>query len=671
MLVLISIILVLLIWMLANYVVLAGWWYSCLIIAILLIWRRHLILVALLTGYFLSTYYLDYSHHPQSIDATVAEVNQGLFSQHLSFRDSDLRIRINSSPKVGLNCRFAGKINWRYRPAPEDYGNRLQRQQQLMPRAFSEAFETDCDGLASDTHMPKFPRLQALVLGHFNLLADSEVEQLRRSGTLHLFVVSGLHIGIIYISISWLSRCFFGIYTARCLSLFAICCYLAWVTWGVAVGRVWLMIILAAITWWSARILNRFTILAVVALLIVLWTPQFIWRPGFWYSFSAVLCILTLYIGSRGGGITKVSATQLSISLLSGSISQLPTNPWQSFAANLIVVPLWSLVVPSALLALLLPIELPAQYLEDALAFIISSLPSTGASWFSISSDWYLALFVLGVYVAIISPWLFKLLGTFLLVIAWVSDSHVSQLRIHDVGQGSAFSVVSEGNFSLYDTGFGSAEYGAIIQRTIWPQLVSLKPRNVDYFISHGDADHSGGLAAMTALRPPSRFNGVQACSAGQRWQVGRAQTLVLWPRYAERLLRNNSASCAWLIELDGWRVLLLGDMGLRDELAMLRMWPKLAADIVVIAHHGSATSTSYALISKLNPRFAIISAGQDNRFGHPSAAVIRKLSQFGVKTLVTAKVGAITFSKVDDVELIRLSCLELISAKDCEVSAN
>jgi competence protein ComEC len=175
----------------------------------------------------------------------------------------------------------------------------------------------------------------------------------------------------------------------------------------------------------------------------------------------------------------------------------------------------------------------------------------------------------------------------------------------------------------------------------------------------------------MTELRPPTRFNGLQACSAGQRWQVGRAQTLVLWPKYSERLLRNNSASCAWLIELDGWRVLLLGDMGLRDELAMLRMWPKLAADIVVIAHHGSATSTSYALISKVNPRFAIISAGQDNRFGHPSAAVIRKLSQFGVKTLVTAKVGAITFSKVDDVELIRLSCLELISAKDCEVSAN
>ncbi|MEQ3696945.1 MAG: ComEC/Rec2 family competence protein [Pseudomonadales bacterium] len=528
-----------------------------------------------------------------------------------------------------------------------------------MPLTQSEISET------------KFPRLQALVLGHFSLLDPSEVERLRRSGTLHLFVVSGLHIGIIYLTISWLSRRFFGIYVARSLSLLAICWYLVWIAWGVAVGRVWLMILLAAITWWSARILNRYAILAAVALLMVLWTPQFIWRPGFWYSFSAVLCILTLYVGAKGGGVTKVSAAQLSISLVSGGISQLPTSPLQSFATNLIAVPLWGLVVPSSLLALLLPVERPAQFLEALLKVIIESLPNAASAWLSISADWYLALFVFGVYLVIISPAPLKLSGGFLLVITWLTNSHLSQLRIHDVGQGSALSVLSEGNFGLYDTGFGSTEFGAVTQRTIWPQLTSLKPRHIDYFISHGDADHAGGLAAMSEFRPPNRFNGLQTCSAGQRWQIGRARTLVLWPRYSERLLRNNSASCAWLIELDGWRLLLLGDMGLKDELEMLRMWPNLTADIVVLAHHGSASSTSYALISQFKPRLAIISAGQDNRFGHPSATVIHKLSQFGVKTLVTAKVGAITFSKVDDVELIRLSCLELISAKDCEVSVN
>ncbi|WP_298635430.1 ComEC/Rec2 family competence protein [uncultured Umboniibacter sp.] len=671
MLVIIVLVLLLLVWMLANYVALTGWFYGCLIIAILFVSRRHAGLVIMLTCAFLGHYYFDYSGRHQSIDATVSEVNKGGFSQQLSFHEQDLRIRIDQHAQIEPNCLFSGQVSWRYRPAPEDYGNRSQRQQQLVPHAYSDNFEIDCSVLQSAVSEAKFPRLRALVQGHFRLLNANEVEQLRRTGTLHLFVVSGLHIGVIYLAISWLSRRVVGLYTARKLSLLAICCYLIWVAWGVAVGRVWLMILFAAITWWSARIFNRYAILTAVALSMLLWAPQLIWRPGFWYSFSAVLCILTLYVGAKGGGVTKVSAAQLSISLLSAGISQLPTNPFQSFATNLILVPLWGLVVPSALLALILPFEQLSQFLEAMLELIIRWLPSTGTPWLSINADWYLALFALSVYVIIISPGSFKLLGGFLLVITWFTSSQLSQLRIHDVGQGSAVSVLSEANFSLYDTGFGSTEFGAVVQRTIWPQLVALKPRHVNYFLSHSDADHAGGLAAMRELRPSTRFNGLQSCSAGQRWQIGNARTLVLWPRYSQRLLRNNSASCAWLIELDGLRVLVLGDMGLNDELAMLRMWPNLTADIAVLAHHGSATSTSYALLSKVRPKFAIISSGQDNRFGHPSNTVIHKLSQFGVKTLVTAKVGTITFSKVDDVELIRLSCLELISAKDCKVSVN
>ncbi|MEQ3696946.1 MAG: hypothetical protein ABNH02_08275 [Pseudomonadales bacterium] len=144
MLVVIALVLLLLVWMLANYVVLAGWWYGCLIILVVLLWRRHLALVTLFSCYFLVNYYVDYLSRLQSIDATVAEVNQGDFSQQLSFHDSDLRLRIDKFPQVEPNCQFKAEVRWRYRPAPEDYGNRLQRQQQLIPKAYSESFDTYC-----------------------------------------------------------------------------------------------------------------------------------------------------------------------------------------------------------------------------------------------------------------------------------------------------------------------------------------------------------------------------------------------------------------------------------------------------------------------------------------------------------------------------------------------
>ena len=664
-------ILILLVWMIANYVALAGWWYGLLILSLLLLWRRHPCLAVLLAVIFSAQHYSRLTDLPRSIEARVAEVNQSLFSQQLSFVGSELRVRIAKGITVEPNCKFSGALSWRYRPAPEDYGNRLQRQQQLQPYSYSDSFVSTCPQQLTEPEYVAHPRLRALVLGHFNLLEESEVEQLQRSGTLHLFVVSGLHIGIIYLTIGWLSRRFFGLYTARCLSLAAIGGYLLCVVWGVAVGRVWLMILLAAVTWWLARAMNRYAILAAVALVLVLWSPGLLWRPGFWYSFSAVLCILLIYVGARGGQIAKVSTAQFFMSLLAGGVSQLPTNPFQSFAANVIVVPLWGLVVPAALTALIVPLTAPANSVEQLLQHIINWLPTAYPGWLTVSADWYLGLFIGCLYLAVISPYSLRLLACFILLTSWTANAKLSQIRVHDVGQGSALSVFSQGTFSLYDTGFGSEEFGAVIERTIWPLMATLKPISANYFLSHGDADHAGGLKAFRALLPAHRFDGEQLCIAGQRWQVGEARSLVLWPRYAKRHERNNGHSCAWLIELGNKRLLLLGDMSIKDELAMLRMWPSLSADVVVLAHHGSASSTSYALLSQLNPNIAIISAGQDNRFGHPSATVIHKLSQFGVKTLVTAKVGAITFSEVDDVELIRLSCLELISTKDCEVSVN
>ena len=67
-------------------------------------------------------------------------------------------------------------------------------------------------------------------------------------------------------------------------------------------------------------------------------------------------------------------------------------------------------------------------------------------------------------------------------------------------------------------------------------------------------------------------------------------------------------------------------------------------ADLLKVAHHGSATSTTSALLAAVHPRFAVISAGYQNPFGHPRQVVLNRLQIYGVKTYRTDLQGAVTF---------------------------
>ena len=100
-----------------------------------------------------------------------------------------------------------------------------------------------------------------------------------------------------------------------------------------------------------------------------------------------------------------------------------------------------------------------------------------------------------------------------------------------------------------------------------------------------------------------------------------------------------------------GLRVLLTGDIGAAAERRLLGRWPAsvLRADLLKVAHHGSASSTTGGLLSAVRPRLALISCGLDNHYGHPAGEVLRRLEAAGARTLRTDRSGEIVLGRAAD----------------------
>ena len=105
----------------------------------------------------------------------------------------------------------------------------------------------------------------------------------------------------------------------------------------------------------------------------------------------------------------------------------------------------------------------------------------------------------------------------------------------------------------------------------------------------------------------------------------------------------SNNDSLVLRLEYGARRVLLPGDVELRMEKRLVEDGLPIASDILKVPHHGSKTSTTAQFLSKVNPRFGIISVGAYGRFGHPHKVVLETLQRAGVRVYRTDGDGSIT----------------------------
>jgi competence protein ComEC len=146
---------------------------------------------------------------------------------------------------------------------------------------------------------------------------------------------------------------------------------------------------------------------------------------------------------------------------------------------------------------------------------------------------------------------------------------------------------------------------------------------------------------------------GASPCRRGDRWVWDGVNFAVMHP--AEDFLpRGNDSSCVLKIETEHLSVLLTGDIERRGE-AALADGDGFAADVVLVPHHGSATSSTAAFIRDAGARHAVVSAGYDNRWGFPREEVRARWEAAGAELHVTGDTGALAFRSASPDRIGRL----------------
>lgn len=233
-------------------------------------------------------------------------------------------------------------------------------------------------------------------------------------------------------------------------------------------------------------------------------------------------------------------------------------------------------------------------------------------------------------------------------------------LHVHVIDVGKADAILLESPDANVLVDCGTAEAAEDVLRY-------LAARGIDrldaVWISHPDDDHCGGLPAVLQTVPADAvvespvgesISGMTAlpqavplrrAAVGERYAYGAMTFEVLGPLqdYAE----SNNDSTVFRLQYDGFTMLFCGDMEAQAERDLLEDGAALRADVLKVAHHGSDTSTSAALLEAVQPRYAVISSGED-RSMLPRNAVLQRLHTAGAEIFRTDTDGAVVFSAAD-----------------------
>ena len=229
-----------------------------------------------------------------------------------------------------------------------------------------------------------------------------------------------------------------------------------------------------------------------------------------------------------------------------------------------------------------------------------------------------------------------------------------------DVGQGQCILLQSDGRTYMVDCGGDTGEIAADAAAEV---LISQGVFRLDgLIITHYDEDHVGGAAYLLS-RIPADTVYLPKTPGWDEWTeeiLARTEGQVHWMTedlsltWGSTLMRlicsdytetSNESSLCVLYQKENCDILITGDRGFAGE-GDLILDGLSDVDILVAGHHGAATSTSAYLLKKTRPELVLISAGKDNRYNHPSQAVLERLARYGCAVLRTDLSGTIVIRR-------------------------
>ncbi|WP_158318834.1 DNA internalization-related competence protein ComEC/Rec2 [Robertmurraya kyonggiensis] len=475
-----------------------------------------------------------------------------------------------------------------------------------------------------------------------------------------------------------------------------------------SVIRACLMMLFALVlTKFSRKKLMPVDILSIVFVGYVFIDPHIIYNVGFQLSF-VVTYALILSASILEKYVLKPVPFLIATSIISqiASMPILLYHFFEfsivSFLVNLVYVPLFSVVITPVLMIMYFLHLLIGDLLNPLLHFFDFNLRlihqlTLYLSKFPLNtlvlgrpSNFVLILYCVGIpyfffrwekartikqiVVAVIIP--ISLLTLHLLTIKLDVSGEV---MIIDVGQGDSILIqlpMNKGTY-LIDTGgtlqFSTEEWMEradpfeVGKDVVVPYLKSKGITKLDKLIlTHGDMDHVGGAKAvlqslkveevvLPKVEEPSELEieilelcdekkiPIHFAIRGDTWTAGGYRFAVLSPSNTVHVEKNDQ-SIVLYAEIAKLKWLFTGDLEEEGERKLLANYPKLKVDVLKVGHHGSKTSTTESLLDQLEPKVALISARENNRFGHPHGDVLARLEERNIRVYRTDENGAITF---------------------------
>lgn len=522
--------------------------------------------------------------------------------------------------------------------------------------------------------------IAALVVGDDSGLSAADWRVLQDTGTVHLMVISGQHVGILagllYALVAGLAR--WGLWPGR----------LPWLPWACALamagalGYGWLAgfdvpvrracLMVAVVLLWRLRFrhLGVWQPLLMALCCVLLLDPLASLQPGFWLSFAAVGLLAFVFAGRLGrwSGWQTLPRAQWAMALgllplmlalglpvsLSGPLVNLFAVPW----VGLLSVPLallgtallWLPGVGEALLWLAGgSLALLFGVLERIAQWQPAWLPAALPVWAGLALGLGALLLLLPAGVPLRLPAVLLLAALLYPPQRQVAPGQ-AEVWVFDVGQGLSVLVRTRDHALLYDAGprHGDFDTG---ERVVLPSLRELGVTDLSMLlVSHADIDHAGGAPAIHRGLPVARvISGeagalpaelaAQPCESGAAWEWDQVR-FRLWRWASAR--DGNQASCVLLVEAGGERTLFTGDIDEAAERALLASGMDVQAHWLLAAHHGSRTSSSAAFLDAVQADAALISRGRHNAFGHPHPQVLERLRAAGMTIHDSAETGAL-----------------------------
>ncbi len=532
--------------------------------------------------------------------------------------------------------------------------------------------------------------IKALTIGDGSGISQHEWEVFRKTGTTHLVVISGSHVGLIaglvYFLVLkiWARTSLLAYSPQRVAALAAMVTavfYAGLAGFSVPTQRSVIMLTVVMLAISFQRNTRPFNTLAVALLLVMIVDPLAALSAGFWLSFLAVSLIIYTVSSRLGsfGYVLEVIKINWSTSV---GLAPLLLFFFQQVSlisplANFIAVPVISvLVVPVALIGVLLMFTVPivAHWL-----FIVVDGVLQGLWWLlSVMAELPLA----SINHAQHSTWalLFALPGILLMLApAGMSSRWLSavmflpliftepklpalgaiKMTVLDVGQGLSVVVQTTHHSLVYDTGAKFSAESDMGQSAILPFLRQQGTEHLDTLIvSHGDNDHIGGADSLLRGIPTQQVltsateqlsaYAPQSCVAGQAWTWDDVSFTMLSPQ--QSFASDNDNSCVLRIQSKQGSVLLVSDIEAAAESWLVETYDhELKSDILLAPHHGSKTSSSLSFLKAVQPKYVLISAGYKSQFGHPHPISLQRYQQIGALWWNTADKGALMLSELEN----------------------